>query len=204
MRDDETEQEARSAGRPDPLDLPWYGTPWPPYLPKPGGALPVWTREGARLCVGPGWLRLVNRAFDIIDPVAHGGVQILSLMHYRGALLIRAGVPDTPDDVLDAVTRYVIEGVAHDLELLSYQSMLTCEVCGDAGDPGQGADARALCREHAADMAVGKSELALWEEYGWCDATRLEHPPRPMWPDPDEGRSLPRENHDFFDEEGGG
>jgi hypothetical protein len=165
----------------DPLDLPWYGCPWPPYLPFPTGDLLPISPSGAKLLVGPGWAAMIDKAFQSLSGLADYGVEIVGVMHYHGALLLSLGTPRREDRDVDPVVRYALDGLAQEFERLVYESLLICEVCGVAGGRSDGAVTRTLCHSHALVIEAGADERALWIQHGWRDAALRAGSP-PGWP----------------------
>jgi hypothetical protein len=165
----------------DPFDLPWYGSPWPPYLPYPTGDLLPISPAGAKLLVGPGWSRLIDKAFQSLSGLADYGVEIVGVMHYHGALLLGLGTPRREEADRNPVVRYALDGLAQEFEGLVYESLLICEVCGGAGGRSEGSVTRTLCAAHALVIEAGADERGLWLKHGWRDAEVREGPP-PSWP----------------------
>jgi hypothetical protein len=166
------------AGDSDPLDQPWYGVPWPPYLPTPEGQLLELTSEGAKLCVGPGWFSLVDRAFAQLKRFSAYSIRITGVMHIRGALVLNAVARERTADDTPFPVACALEEMAFELDQISYESATTCEVCGDAvgfGGAG-GLVERTMCIDHSLAYATGVNEQCMWEEYGWTAPVRVEAP----------------------------
>ena len=134
----------------DPEDMPWSGTPWPPYLPKPDGSWVGITRDNIMLCTPAGWRWVAARIFDLCErtPCA----QIKALSQHQGRLLVRIGVHESIGDelwLLDSKDQLEVMTLTKAVERLCGETLLMCEVCaGPVAMERNVPRDRTLCEDH--------------------------------------------------------
>ena len=88
-------------------------------------------REEAKLCVGAGWHKLIDRVYDDLPD----GVIVVQVKEKLGGL--RVYVEHAVLDFFDLLG---------DIEI---ESLQTCEKCGEAGEPREGGWIRTRCNSCA-------------------------------------------------------
>jgi hypothetical protein len=147
-----------------PDDLPWFGTPWPPYLPRPDGSWIGINRDNIMLCTPKGWRWVAARVFDLCERVP--GVEIIALSQHRGRLLVRIGnrAAAVDDEEWQSVgDRFALGRLEAASERLCNETLKMCEVCGGpvsipAGVPRP----RTLCNIH-----VGGQRTTVDDDDSW-------------------------------------
>lgn len=134
----------------DPADLPWTGTPWPPYLPMPDGSWVGITRDNIMLCTPAGWRWVAARIFDLCERTS--GAQIKALSQHQGRLLVRIGVHEAIGGelwLLSSKDQLEVMTLAKAVERLCGETLLMCEVCGGPVELDRTTPrCRTLCEDH--------------------------------------------------------
>jgi hypothetical protein len=148
----------------DSQDLPWFGEPWPPYLPMPDGSWVGITRANIMLCTPLGWRWVAARVFDLCERVA--AVEILALSQHRGRLLMRVGMRETLVDDGDWASGhqgFALSKLEGAIERLCDETLHMCEVCGGPVNiPAHVPRTRTLCGSHIDGKPITEDDDLPW------------------------------------------